>query len=301
MSILKPAARREKSESTHIDAAVLPDGARPQEYILPRKMVLKALWAFIRRRRRNTWDDAATLVGGLEKQPVIHGIENLPSSGPIAFLPNHYERKDAVWVGWGAAALTNAIAKDRNLTNFGRMRWVMTDTWADCYVGPFHVDPRYLGWVLKGFGDIYGIIRMPAHDLPNHDQQRGRSATALIEIFDALKQGDCVALHPEAGGFETLIQPPRGAGRVVACLDRRKVPVIPVGVYEEDDHLVVNIGKPFARGAFDGLNDRQSADKAMLTIAALVPERTRGVYTERFAALEEEATTAPEPIILAAS
>lgn len=299
MSILKPAARREKSEANQpVDPAVLPDGSLPQDYALSRSLLGKALWAFVRRRQRNTWVDATTSVDALQKQPVIRGVENLPASGPIAFLPNHYERKDAVWVGWGAMALTAAVARYRDPAKLGRMHWVMTDTWADCYIGPFHVNPCYFGWVLKGFGDIYGIIRMPAHDMPNHDQQRGRSAGALIEIFDALKAGDCVALHPEAGGFETLIQPPRGAGRVVAVLDRRKVPLIPVGVYEEDDHLVINIGAPFETGAFDGLNDRQSADKTLLTIAALVPEHTRGEYAERFAALE---AGDPGPEVLRAS
>lgn len=301
MSILKPAARREKSESNQpIDPVVLPDGTRPQEYELPRSVLGKALWAFVRRRRRSAWADAAALIDGLEKQPVIIGAENLPVGGPAAFLPNHYERKDAVWVGWGAMALTTAIHRHGDPARLGRMHWVMTDTWADCYVGPFHVSPRYLGWVLKGFGDIYGIIRMPAHDLPNHAQQRGRSAGALLEVFDVLKKGDCVALHPEAGGFETLIQPPRGSGRVVACLDRRKVPLIPVGVYEENDRLVINIGAPFAQGAFDRLTDTQSADMVMLAIAGLVPERTRGDYAERYAAIQA-GTADEEQVVLAAS
>jgi len=300
VSILKPAARREKSESNlPVDPTVLPDGTRPQEYELPRSVLVKALWAFVRHRRRDAWTDAATLIDGLEKQPVIIGAEHLPASGPIAFLPNHYERKDAVWVGWGAMALTTAVHRHADPARLGRMHWVMTDTWADCYVGPFHVNPRYLGWVLKGFGDIYGIIRMPAHDLPNHDQQRGRSAGALLEVFDALKKGDCVALHPEAGGFETLIQPPRGSGRVIGLLDRRKVPLVPVGVYEENDRLVVNIGKPFAPGTFAALTDVQSADTVMLAIAGLVPERTRGDYAERYAALQ--AAEASEPVVLAAS
>ncbi|MGC4108312.1 MAG: hypothetical protein QM753_18480 [Thermomicrobiales bacterium] len=303
MSILKPAARRDKSDSAMApeSAAILPDGTAPQDYTLTRSTLGKALWAFIRRRKRNTWLDAANQIDGLAKQPVIIGVENLPASGPVAFLPNHYERKDAVWVGWGAMALTTAIFRHREPANLGNMHWVMTDTWADCYIGPFHVDPRYLGWVLKGFGDIYGIIRMPAHDLPNHDQQRGRSAAALLDIFDVLKKGDCVALHPEAGGFETLIQPPRGAGRVIAVLDRRKIPLVPVGVYEEDDHLVINIGQPFEPGTFDGLNDRQSADKAMLTIAALVPEQTRGVYAGRLDGSEPEAADTAPPVVLAAS
>lgn len=255
----------------------------PQSYELPKPILAKAFWAFLRKKRRDTWSDASRAVRTLTNAPVIHGLQHVPEEGPIVFLPNHYERKDAVWVGWGAMALTDAVARSRDISRLGRMHWVMTDTWADCFIGPFHVNPKYLGWVLKGFGDIYGIIRMPAHDLPNHSSQRNRSARSLLEIFDYLKAGDCVAVHPEAGGFETLIQPPAGAGRVISCLDRRNVTLIPVGIHEENDHLVVNFGAPIEHGIFDGLDDRTSADTIMLRIAALVPEETRGVYAEKYA------------------
>ena len=255
----------------------------PQEYVLPKSILARAFWAFLRGKRRDTWQDASRAIRTLDKPPTIQGLENVPQHGPIVFFPNHYERKDAVWVGWGAMGLTSAVASARDLSRLGRMHWVMTDTWADCFIGPIHVSPRYLGWVLKGFGNIYGIIRMPAHDLPNHVSQRGRSARSLLEIFDYLRAGDCVALHPEAGGFETLVQPPVGAGRVVSCLDRREIPLIPVGIYEEDDHLVINIGPPVEQGSFIDLDDRTAADQIMLRIAALVPEATRGVYTTRYA------------------
>jgi hypothetical protein len=243
----------------------------------------KALWAFIRGKRRNTWTDASQAVRTLDNPPLVTGLENVPQHGPIVFLPNHYERKDAVWVGWGAMGLTEAVAGARDLSRLGKMHWVMTDTWADCFIGPFHVNPDYLGWILKGFGDIYGIVRMPAHDLPNHASQRGRSARSLLSIFEYLRAGDCVAVHPEAGGFETLIQPPPGAGRVITCLDRRDVPLIPVGIYEENDRLVINIGRQIEQGTFIGLDDRTAADHIMLKIAALVPEETRGLYAERYA------------------
>lgn len=252
-------------------------------YDLPPVMMIKAIWAFIRRRQRSVWNDATTLVEQQSLAPVYLDIENLPERGPFVLIPNHYERKDAVWVGWGAIAMTAEIARVRSRAAVSKLHWVMTDTWADCFIGPFHVAPKYLGWVLKGFGDVYGIIRMPAHDLPNHDLQRPRSASALHEIFDTLDRGECIAVHPEAGGFETLIQPPRGAGRVLACFDRRHVPIVPVGVYEENGHLTIRFGQPLAPGSFLGLSDQDAADTAMLAIAELVPERTRGVYTERFA------------------
>lgn len=255
-------------------------GQRPQAYVLPRLILLKVLLAFLFRRRRNVWDDCVAANSTLANQPVIRGMEHVPQTGPIVFLPNHYERKDSVWVGWGAIALTAALQRERDRANLRWMHWVMTDTWADCYVGPFHLNPRYLGWILKGFGDVYGITRMPAHDLPNHTQQRGRSASALREIFENLESGACVAVHPEAAGFETLVQPPAGAGRVLSCIERRGVTMIPVGVYEENDHLVINIGQAFAPGSFARKSDVDAADTAMRTIARLIPAHHHGVYAD---------------------
>lgn len=255
----------------------------PQSYDLPRSMIARALLAFVCQRQRDTWADASTLIAGLERPPVVLGMEHVPSNGPIVFVPNHYERKDAVWVGWGAMALTAALADTRDRKALGRLHWVMTDTWADCFIGPVHVHPRLLGWVLAAFSRVYGIIRMPAHDLPNHHQQRGRSAGAARELLRCLDLGDCVAVHPEAGGFETLIQPPPGAGRLLAAIDRRGVPMVPVGICEEDDRLVVRIGAQFPAGCFAKGDDRLNAEQAMLAIARLVPERTRGIYARQIA------------------
>ncbi len=280
--------RRIFREPTLTDSPV----TRQPSYDLPLPMILKAIWAAIFKQQRNIWQDTTTLVKQQSISPLIVDMENLPAKGPFVLIPNHYERKDAVWVGWSAIAMSAEIARTRSRSAVSNLHWVMTDTWADCYIGPFHVSPKYLGWVLKGFGNVYGIIRMPAHDLPNHDFQRPRSASALHEIFNALDRDECIAVHPEAGGFETLIQPPRGAGRVLACFDRRHVPVVPVGVFEKDGHMTIRFGAPLAAGTFLGLSDVDAADIAMLAICALVPERTRGVYAERYAALAADTALA---------
>lgn len=250
----------------------------PQVYELPRRLVFGALAAFVMRRKRSPWADAIAAIDGLAHQPVVCGMDHVPMCGPVVFVPNHYERKDAVWVGWGAMALTASLAHSGRQSGLKHMHWVMTDTWADCFVGPVHLDPRYLSWVLKAFSNIYGIIRMPAHDLPTHDALRGRSAGALLELVHALNDGDCVAVHPEAGGFETLITPPKGSGRVFAYLARLGVPIVPVGIYEEDDRLHVNIGEPLDGRALACLADGAAATMVMCEIANLVPLLSRGVY-----------------------
>lgn len=252
-----------------------------QPYVMPRCILFGVIWAFLRRKRRSVWDDTLRAQDTLRHKPIVRGMQHVPQDGPVVFLPNHYERKDKVWVGWGAIGLTSALARERDTLRLRDLHWVMTDTWADCYFGPIHLNPIYLGWILKGFGDVYGIIRMPAHDLPNHKDQRGRSASALRDLLGHLDQGECIAFHPEAGGFEELIVPPAGAGRLLAAINRRGVTMIPVGVFEEDDRLVINIGTPFASGDFQDKSDEDAAAVAMHAIADLVPAHTRGAFAHR--------------------
>ncbi|MGA7669859.1 MAG: hypothetical protein WBW04_05520 [Nitrolancea sp.] len=169
--------------------------------------------------------------------------------------------------------ITNAVC--RELPGEFPLRWVMTSTWQDCYIGPRRVNPKYLHWVLRRMAHLYGIILMPADD----DEAFGRGA-ALRELFRAISDsaGQIVAFHPEAGGFETLIEPPKGMGRVLAMLDRRGVSLVPTGVFESNGHMNIRFGSAIEPGSLYALGDHEAAERVMLRIAALVNEESRGVY-----------------------
>jgi hypothetical protein len=247
-------------------------------YRLPPGMIARAAFAAARHRSRDIWKDALRLTDGMHPQPDVAGIEHIPVSGPCVIVPNHYERTGGVWVGWGAIVISAALARQRPGTP--PINWVMTNTWTDCYVGRWRVAPDYLAWVLRGLASVYGLILMPAHDLPNHDTERLASGLALREVFRDLGHGHVVAFHPEAGGFQTMIRPPRGSGRVLVELDRRGIPCIPAGVFERDGRLTVLFGAALPRGFLAGLDDVQAADRVMREIACLVPAGVRGVYAD---------------------
>src|SRR6185437_11514678 len=120
-------------------------------YRLPLRLIASLVFASFRGRKRDLRRDTAYLVESMPIEPVISGIENLPTSRPFVILPNHYERPSGAWVGWGSIIISNAIAQARHGTF--PIRWVMTSTWQDCYLGPKHVDPRYLHWVLRRLSD----------------------------------------------------------------------------------------------------------------------------------------------------
>ena len=249
-------------------------------YRLPLSITMAAAIASFRNRKRDLRSDTARLVASMPVPPVVTGTEHLPATRPFVILPNHYERPSGVWVGWGAIVITNAIA--RNRTGLFPIRWVMTSTWQDCYLGPKRIDPRYLHWVLRRLSHLYGIILMPAADIDAF----GRGA-ALRELFRALTDpvGQVVAFHPEAGGFETMITPPKGAGRVLSAIDRQGIPMIPTGVFEDAGQLHVSFGAAVPSGTLVRLSDVEAANAVMTRIARLVPERTRGVFADKISAV----------------
>lgn len=248
-------------------------------YRLPLSMIAAVVLTSFRNRKRNLRQDAASLVASMPVGPVVSGIENLPTDRPYVILPNHYERPSGAWVGWGAIIISDVVAQTQSRTF--PIRWVMTSTWQDCYVGPRRVNPKYLHWILRRMSALYGIILMPADDIDAF----GRGA-ALRDVFRALSDpvGQVVAFHPEAGGFETLITPPKGIGRVLSVLDRRGIPLIPTGVYEADGQIHVSFGTAMPVGSLAHLDDVAAAEHVMLRIAQLVPEETRGVFADRAAA-----------------
>lgn len=255
-------------------ARSVPRGPR---YRLPLRVMAAAVVSSFRGRPRSVHEDTRTLVRSMPRVPVVSGLENLPAGPPYVILPNHYERPSGAWVGWGAIVISDAVTR----THAARhpIRWVMTSSWQDFYIGPKRVHPKYLHWVLRRLSHLYGIILMPADD----DEAFGRGA-ALRCIFKALTSpgGQIVALHPEAGGFETMITPPKGMGRVLAAIDRQRVPMIPAGVCEVDGRFRIRFGAPIEPGSLCRMTDADASRSVMLRIAELVPEATRGEYAEAY-------------------
>lgn len=248
---------------------------RQPAYRLPRLMALRVVYTSVRGGRRDVQRDVRALVARMDPPPVIRGIEHLPESGRCVIVPNHYERPDGAWVGWGAIVIAAALARHR--PRLAPVRWVMTSTWQDCYLGPLRVPPAYLTWVLRRFAVLYGLILMPA--LEGETFGRGLALRTLFHVLDD-PSGQVVALHPEAGGFESLIAPPRGMGRVLGAIDRRQIPLIPTGVFEEAGRLTVCFGTPLPAGQLSRMDDTTAAQTVMLDIARLLPPANRGVYAK---------------------
>jgi hypothetical protein len=74
-----------------------------------------------------------------------------------------------------------------------------------------------------------------------------------------------------------------GSGLFVHSLAKRGVPVIPVGLWDDGDTLVVSFGPPMAlvpTGEDRAEQERSANEQMMVAIGRLLPERQWGVYAE---------------------
>jgi hypothetical protein len=164
-------------------------------YGVPLSTVVRVVYASLRHQQRDPWHDTRYLAARMKPRPLVTGLDHVPASGPCVILPNHYERRDHVWVGWGAIVITAALSQRRAAAS--RVHWVMTSTWQDCYLGPRRIPPDRLHWLLRRLAQVYGLILMPT--APQEVLGRGE---ALRAVLRALRdpRGHIVAFHPEAGG-----------------------------------------------------------------------------------------------------
>ncbi|MGD8463494.1 MAG: lysophospholipid acyltransferase family protein [Anaerolineae bacterium] len=187
----------------------------------------------------------------------ISGEENLPSSGPLIVVANHFHFADT-------AAIIRAIP------------WPL-----DFLGGTQLVDaPPGLVWIPKLWG-YYAVRRGSA------------SRTALRAAKAVLAQNGVLAIFPEGGSWAPVLRPARpGTAYLAAETGSRLLPIGLDGVTElfptlergKRATVTIRIGPPF--GPFQtkgrGHTRRQQLEKIgheiMQHIAALLPPERRGVY-----------------------
>ncbi|MFO1538945.1 MAG: lysophospholipid acyltransferase family protein [Chloroflexota bacterium] len=192
----------------------------------------------------------------------VHGLDNVPRSGPLIIAPNHLSNADPPLVGgWLAPALGR---RPRFLAKEQLFRGVV-------------------GWFLRGQGVI--PVRAGGADMDAY-----RAAREVIAA------GEPIFIFPEGTRSRdgTLGAPRPG---VTLLATRHAIPILPVGVSGTDAFLpprsgrphfrvrvMVRVGTPWTPSVPEG-GDRRAALAAadaelMLRIAALVEPRHRGRWGE---------------------
>ncbi|MFN2289955.1 MAG: lysophospholipid acyltransferase family protein [Anaerolineae bacterium] len=195
---------------------------------------------------------------GLLSELRIIGQENLPATGPLIVVANHFNFADP-------AAVIRATP------------WPL-----DFFAGFQMPDAPFLvGWLPKVWG-IYAVRRGAA------------SLSAMRAAKAILSQSGVLGIFPEGGSWAQVLRPARPGTAYVAV--HTGVPLLPIGLDGLVDLLpslrrgrrarvTIRIGKPF--GPFEsqakGLELRQElevmGDEIMRHIAELIPPERRGVFS----------------------
>lgn len=196
---------------------------------------------------------------GLLTRIEINGVENLPATGPLILVGNHFSFIDPVtfvrFAPWPIEFVGGAVTPHAPL-------WTR--------IIPF----------LWGYHKLY----------------RGTgSREALRAAEDILKKGGILAIFPEAGNWATVLRPARPGTAFLAA--RTGAPIIPVGLDGCTEvfpslfrgrraKLTVNIGKPFGPFTAEGSGRERRAQldeighEIMRHIAPLIPPEKRGHYSD---------------------
>ncbi len=188
----------------------------------------------------------------------VIGRENIPDSGPLLVVGNHFHFGDPV--------IAAAIA-----------RWPME------FVGGFQfIDgPKYVHWIPSVWG-FYKLRR------GNASKDALRAGTAVLQ------QNGILGIFPEGGSWADVLRPPRPGTAYLAV--RSGAPILPIGIdgltnlfpylrRGKRATVTVRIGKPFGPFQANGRGRERRAqleaisDKIMLQIAALLPPAHHGVYS----------------------
>lgn len=189
----------------------------------------------------------------------IIGRENLPKSGPLIIVSNHFHFLDPV--------------------TFIRILPYPIE-----FLGGYRT-PNAPGWT-EVFRVLYGVLRV----------RRGASSRDSIKAAQSvLEQNGTLAIFPEGGSWATVLRPARPGTALLAV--RTGAPILPIGIDGSTEvfkslakakraRVTVTIGKPYQAGSSmdPGLTMRQQMEEMghemMRHIRDLLPPERHGCYSD---------------------
>jgi hypothetical protein len=247
----------------------------PPSYAFPRLPLVGFGLDLLLGRSRSFLNDSQTVMAANPYRRQAQGLENVPSEGPFILVTNHYARRGLRAYHF-AMFITTAIAQRRPLSP--AICWVITSEWYGYHVGPIPIPVWLIRWVFRRVAKVYGLVVMP------RQASRAVGRAAVLRRIAKIVQREPIGLMPEAGGSGVLLEPLEGSGLFLQALSERGLPLVPAGVWEEDDTLMVSFGQPVALSvAKEGPRreqDREAREQVMVAVGRLLPPAYWGHYSE---------------------
>lgn len=224
---------------------------------------------------RNFSADARGLIKGITPSPVFKNPLHVPPAGPLLITLNHYSRPGFM-VFWAASALSAVLPQPPI--------WMMTSAWTDRSKGFDQLRTWLTRRLFIRLAGIYSFVTTPP--MPPVPQEVNERAASIRRLMRRLSEqpNPVLCLAPEGMDFPAGVLgfPPDGTGKFILHLSKDLKRILPVGVYEEDGELILNFGKPYTLDSkyLVGRDDKEISALVMKAIAALLPARLRGQFSE---------------------
>jgi 1-acyl-sn-glycerol-3-phosphate acyltransferase len=242
-----------------------------------RRNVLRGIAYIIRGGRRSLASDTRYALADVPIPLQVRGDDLLPPSGPFVVVANHYERP-GLWMAWSAMfagyAVLNRTAQE--------VHWVAIQEWESYRLLGVPVPRRVIRAVFERAFRVYGIIAMAPPDA-----SPSARASSIREVARFVRAGMVVGLMPEGtvGTTPELLPAQEGVGTFLLLLSGTGAPIVPVGLYEDEDGLVVRFGAPFRLEVPGDLprdrRDDWARGRVMLAIRQLLPAPLWGAFAEK--------------------
>jgi len=257
-------------------SAVPPTGyAYGPDYHPSRLNIARAIYYISRGRPRSLSRDAQYLLPDTPAPPLIVGADNVPERGALVLTANHYERP-GLWMAW-PALIAGVFTRERT----GRdTHWVAIEEWESFSFHGVPIPPSVTRAVFARAFHTYGILAMPPQTAPAAERAAAvRNATRLV------REGGIIGLMPEGtiGSTPELLPTPEGVGTFLLLLAAAGATIIPTGLCESEDRLVIRYGPPISLTARQVPKDERDAwarRRVMLAIRNLLPQPLWGAYRD---------------------
>ena len=241
----------------------------PSRYPLPWRIAFPLFWDALRAGHRSFQTDARASADLLSPPIQITHPENIPSQGPVLLITNHYSHPGfQAW--WIALAISSVVPLE--------IHWLMTNAWT--FLGPLTLVSQ---WVLTRVAQVYGFTPSPPMPpTPKDAEQRAWAVRQILEI--SRKPNPVIALAPEGrddpGG---ILGPfPPGAGRFIEKIALHCQPIVPIGVYEDDESLCLSFGPAFELRSVSqqpaSVRDQIISQQVAAALVQQLPPHLRGQY-----------------------